>query len=216
MKLILLGPPGAGKGTQAQELERRHNLVQLSTGDMLRATIGSGSDLGKEIKAIVDSGALVPDEIMIRMISERIAQPDCANGFILDGFPRTTAQAEALDTMLAEKDMKLDHVIEMAVNADVLAERIGGRFSCAKCGAGYHDEFQQTKVDGICDHCGSTEFSRRSDDKPETVKARLQAYEKQTAPLLPYYREKELLKTVDAMAEIDEVTRQLEGILADA
>ncbi|MBT5459971.1 MAG: adenylate kinase [Rhodospirillaceae bacterium] len=216
MKLILLGPPGAGKGTQAQELERRHNLVQLSTGDMLRTTIGSGSDLGKEIKAIVDSGALVPDEIMIRMISARIAEPDCENGFILDGFPRTTAQAEALDAMLAEKGMKLDHVIEMAVDTEVMVTRIGGRFSCAKCGAGYHDVFQKTKEDGVCDHCGSTEFSRRSDDKPETVKARLEAYEAQTAPLLPYYREKGQLKTVDAMAEIDEVTRQLEAILADA
>lgn len=216
MKLILLGPPGAGKGTQAQELERRHNLVQLSTGDMLRATIGSGSDLGKELKAIVESGALVPDEIMIRMISARIAEPDCENGFILDGFPRTTAQAEALDAMLADQGMQLDHVIAMAVDAEVLAKRIGGRFSCAKCGAGYHDEFQKTTVDDVCDHCGSTEFSRRSDDKPETVKARLEAYEKQTAPLLPYYREKGQLKSVDAMAEIDEVTRQLEAILADA
>ena len=216
MKLILLGPPGAGKGTQAQELERRHNLMQLSTGDMLRATIGSGSDLGKEIKGIVDSGALVPDEIMIRMISARIAEPDCENGFILDGFPRTTAQAEALDTMLADQGMTLDHVIEMAVDADVLAKRIGGRFSCAKCGAGYHDEFQQTKEDGVCDHCGSTEFTRRSDDNAETVKARLEAYEKQTAPLLPFYREKGQLKSVDAMAEIDEVTRQLEAILAGA
>ena len=216
MKLILLGPPGAGKGTQAQELERRHNLMQLSTGDMLRATIGSGSDLGKEIKGIVDSGALVPDEIMIRMISARIAEPDCENGFILDGFPRTTAQAEALDTMLADQGMTLDHVIEMAVDADVLAKRIGGRFSCAKCGACYHDEFQQTKEDGVCDHCGSTEFTRRSDDNAETVKARLEAYEKQTAPLLPFYREKGQLKSVDAMAEIDEVTRQLEAILAGA
>ena len=216
MKLILLGPPGAGKGTQAQELERRHNLMQLSTGDMLRATIGSGSDLGKEIKGIVDSGALVPDEIMIRMISARIAEPDCENGFILDGFPRTTAQAEALATMLADQGMTLDHVIEMAVDAEVLAKRIGGRFSCAKCGAGYHDEFQQTKEDGVCDHCGSTEFSRRSDDNAETVKARLVAYEKQTAPLLPFYREKGQLKSVDAMADIDEVTRQLEAILAGA
>lgn len=213
MKLILLGPPGAGKGTQAQELERRHNLIQLSTGDMLRATIASGSDLGKELKEIVESGALVPDEIMIRMISERIAQPDCANGFILDGFPRTTAQAEALDTMLADKGLSLDHVIEMSVDSDVLAKRIGGRFSCAKCGAGYHDEFQKPGVDGVCDHCGSQEFSRRADDNPETVKTRLEAYEKQTAPLLPYYREKGQLRSVDAMASIEDVTREIEQIV---
>ncbi len=214
MKLILLGPPGAGKGTQAQELERRHHLIQLSTGDMLRATIASGSDLGREIKAIVESGALVPDEIMIRMISERITQPDCDNGFILDGFPRTTAQAEALDTMLIEKGLKLDHVIEMSVDADVLAHRIGGRFSCAKCGAGYHDEFQKPGVDGVCDYCGSQEFTRRADDNPETEKARLKAYEKQTAPLLPYYRDKGQLRSVDAMASIDDVTREIEKIVA--
>ncbi len=214
MKLILLGPPGAGKGTQAQELERRHHLIQLSTGEMLRATIASGSDLGREIKAIVESGALVPDEIMIRMISERITQPDCDDGFILDGFPRTTAQAEALDTMLTEKGLKLDHVIEMSVDADVLAHRIGGRFSCAKCGAGYHDEYQKPGLDGLCDHCGSTEFSRRADDKPETVKARLEAYEKQTAPLFPYYRDKGQLRSVDAMASIEDVTREIEQIVA--
>ena len=214
MKLILLGPPGAGKGTQAQELERRHNLIQLSTGDMLRATIASGSELGTELKEIVESGALVPDEIMIRMISERIVQPDCDNGFILDGFPRTTAQAKALDTMLTEKGLQLDHVIEMSVDADVLAQRIGGRFSCAKCGAGYHDEFQKPSIDGLCDHCGSQEFSRRADDNPETVKARLVAYEKQTAPLLPYYRGKGQLRSVDAMAAIEDVTRQIEQIVA--
>ncbi len=214
MKLILLGPPGAGKGTQAQELERRHKLIQLSTGEMLRATIESGSDLGRELKEIVESGALVPDDIMIRMISERIVEPDCDNGFILDGFPRTTAQAEALDTMLTEKGLKLDHVIEMSVDADVLAHRIGGRFSCAKCGAGYHDEFQKPGVDGLCDHCGSQEFSRRADDNPETVKARLVAYEKQTAPLLPYYRDKRQLRSVDAMASIEDVTREIEQIVA--
>jgi len=214
MKLILLGPPGAGKGTQAQELERRHHLIQLSTGDMLRATIASGSALGREVKEIVESGALVPDDIMIRMIAERIAKPDCESGFILDGFPRTTAQAEALDTMLAEKGLKLDHVIEMSVDADVLARRIGGRYSCAKCGAGYHDEFQKPGVDGLCDHCGSQEFTRRADDNPETVKARLEAYEKQTAPLLPYYRKRGQLRTVDAMAPIEEVTREIEQIVA--
>ncbi len=216
MKLILLGPPGAGKGTQAQELERRRNLVQLSTGDMLRAVIASGSALGQEIKAIIDSGALVPDDIMVRMIADRIEQPDCADGFILDGFPRTTAQAEALDVMLDARNTALDHVIAMAVDADVLTRRIGGRFSCAKCGAGYHDEFQKPRQDGVCDHCGGTEFTRRSDDKPETVRARLEAYEAQTAPLLPYYREKNLLRSVNAMAGIDEVTAEIEKILIGA
>ncbi len=214
MKLILLGPPGAGKGTQAQELERRHHLVQLSTGEMLRATIESGSALGKKVKKIVESGSLVPDDIMISMISERIAQPDCDSGFILDGFPRTTAQAEALDKMLSDKNLDLDHVIEMAVDAGVLAQRIAGRYSCAKCGAGYHDEFQKPAVEGVCDFCGSREFSRRADDNLETVKARLEAYEKQTAPLLPYYRGKGKLKTIDAMAPIDDVTRQIEQIVA--
>ena len=214
MNLILLGPPGAGKGTQAQALEQSRNLVQLSTGDMLRATIASGSDLGKQIKSIVDAGALVPDDIMIRMIAGRIEQPDCRNGFILDGFPRTTAQAEALDRMLAEKSMKLDHVIEMAVDAEVLVRRIAGRYSCAKCGTGYHDEYQRPRKEGVCDRCGSTEFKRRSDDQPETVRARLDAYEKQTAPLLPYYRRKGLLRQVDAMAPIEAVTRQIEDILA--
>jgi len=214
MKLILLGPPGAGKGTQAQELERRHHLIQLSTGEMLRATIASGSKFGKEVREITESGALMPDEIMIRMISERIMQPDCDDGFILDGFPRTTAQAEALDTMLAEKGLKLDHVIELSVDAEVLANRIGGRFSCAKCGAGYHDEFQKPGVDGLCDHCGYQKFTRRADDKPKTVKARLKAYEKLTAPLLPYYRDKGQLRTVDAMAAIEEVTREIEQIVA--
>ncbi len=214
MKLILLGPPGAGKGTQAQALERSHHLIQLSTGEMLRATIASGSDLGNELKGIVESGGLVPDEIMIRMISERITQPDCDTGFILDGFPRTTAQAEALDTMLTEIGLKLDHVIAMSVDAEVLAHRIGGRFSCAKCGAGYHDEFQKPSVDGMCDHCGSQEFTRRADDNLETVKARLKAYEKQTAPLLPYYRDKGQLRSVDAMASIEDVTREIEQIVA--
>ena len=213
MNLILLGPPGAGKGTQAQELERRRKLVQLSTGEMLRATAASGSELGMQIKKILDSGALVPDDIMIRMIADRIEQPDCGNGFVLDGFPRTTAQAEALDRMLAEKGMKLDHVIEMSVDPEVLAKRIGGRYSCARCGAGYHDEYHRPAKEGVCDHCGSTAFTRRSDDNPETVRARLDAYEKQTAPLLPYYRKKGKLRQVDAMAPIEEVTRQIESIL---
>jgi adenylate kinase len=216
MNLILLGPPGAGKGTQAQELERRHGLIQLSTGDMLRASIGAGSDLGQEVKSIMDSGALVPDEIMIRMISERIDQPDCTNGFILDGFPRTTAQAEALDDMLAKKSMKVDHVIEMSVDAEVLTNRIAGRFSCAGCGAGYHDDFQKPVKDGLCDRCGKTEFSRRSDDNAETVRKRLDAYEAQTAPLFPYYRGKDSLRTVDALAEIADVTAEIEAVIGGA
>ena len=216
MNLILLGPPGAGKGTQAQALERRHGLIQLSTGDMLRAAISSGSDLGQEVKSIMDSGALVPDEIMIRMISERIDQPDCTDGFILDGFPRTTAQAEALDDMLDKKSMKVDHVIEMSVDAEVLTKRIAGRFSCTGCGAGYHDDFQKPVKDGLCDHCGKTEFSRRSDDNAETVRKRLDAYEAQTAPLLPYYRGKGSLRTVDALAEIANVTAEIEAVIGGA
>jgi adenylate kinase len=215
MRLVLLGPPGSGKGTQAQEIVGRHRgIVHLSTGEMLRAVIASGSELGREVKKIIDSGALVPDDVMVQMIAEQISEPDCVNGFILDGFPRTTAQAEALDRMLAEKGMNLDHVIEMAVDADVLTDRIAGRFSCAKCGAGYHDEFRKTAKEGICDHCGGTEFTRRSDDRPETVRARLKAYEGQTAPLLPYYRERSLLRTIDALAPIDNVTAQIEGVLA--
>ncbi len=216
MKLVLLGPPGSGKGTQAQELERRHKLVQLSTGDMLRETIASGSALGAEVKTIIGSGALVPDDIMVKMIAERIDAPDCANGFILDGFPRTTAQAEALDEMLARKGTSLDHVLAMTVDAEILSRRISGRYSCAKCGAGYNDEFQQPKIDGVCDNCGGTEFSRRSDDNPETVRARLDAYEEQTAQLFPYYREKKLLRSVDAMAEIGDVTAEIERILSVA
>jgi len=213
MNLILLGPPGAGKGTQAQMLERDRGLVQLSTGDMLRAEIASGSALGKRVKGLMDSGALVPDDVMIQMIAERIDRPDCGKGFILDGVPRTTAQAEALDRMLAKKGLKLDLVIEMTVDPEVLTRRIAGRFSCARCGAGYHDEFKRPRVEGVCDSCGGREFTRRSDDRPETVKARLDAYERQTAPLLPYYRAKGVARTVDAMAPIEEVGRQIESIL---
>ena len=213
MNLMLLGPPGAGKGTQAKRLEDGRGLVQLSTGDMLRAAVASGSDIGQQAKAIMERGDLVPDDIMIAMIRDRIQQPDCANGFILDGFPRTTAQAEALDEMLADMDVKLDHVIEMKVDDAILVERISGRYSCAKCGAGYHDQFQKPSSDGVCDNCGSTEFTRRKDDNAETVASRLEAYHAQTAPLLPYYDDQDVLKSVDGMAEIDEVTRQIEAVL---
>lgn len=213
MNLILLGPPGAGKGTQARRLQDERGLIQLSTGDMLRSAVKSGSEIGKRAKAVMDSGKLVSDEIMIAMIEERIAQPDCKKGFSLDGFPRTEAQAKALDTMLDAQGLALDHVIEMAVDEAALTQRIVGRYTCAKCGAGYHESFQKPKVAGTCDICGSTEFTRRADDTAETVKTRLDAYRAQTAPILPYYRAKGVLKSVDGMADIDEVTRQITAIL---
>ena len=213
MNLILLGPPGCGKGTQAQRLQESHGLVQLSSGEMLRAAVASGSELGKQAKKIIEAGKLVPDDIMVRMIAERINRPDCADGFILDGFPRTTGQARALDAMLAEKKLPLDYVIEMKVDTRVLTSRITGRYSCAKCGAGYHDEFQKPETEGKCDACGGAEFTRREDDNAETVRARLAAYEEQTAPLLPYYREIGALRTVDGMAAIDDVTDQIETVL---
>ena len=216
MNLILLGPPGAGKGTQAQRLERAHGLIQLSTGDMLRAAVAAGSDVGKRAKAVMEAGQLVSDDIVVGIIADRIAQDDCKNGFILDGFPRTVAQAEALDTMLAERGMKLDRVIDMKVDDDILVERVSGRYTCAKCNAGYHDKFQQPKVAGVCDICGGTEFKRRADDNAETVRSRLGAFHAQTAPLLPYYDSKGVLGTVDGMAPIDEVTRQIEADLGFA
>jgi len=215
MNLILLGPPGAGKGTQAKRLETARGLVQLSTGDMLRQAVASGSALGQQAKQVMEAGQLMPDEIIIAMIAERIAAPDARKGFVLDGFPRTEAQAEALDRMLAGRSSRLDAVIELAVDEDALIERISGRYTCAKCGAGYHDKFQTPKIPGVCDRCGSTEFVRRKDDNPETLKARLEAYRGQTAPIVPYYRRKGLLKEVDGMAAPDQVTREIETILGD-
>ncbi|MBT3238276.1 MAG: adenylate kinase [Rhodospirillaceae bacterium] len=213
MKLMLLGPPGAGKGTQAKRLEDAYNIIQLSTGDMLRAEVASGSDLGKEAKEVMESGALVSDELVIGIISSRIDQDDCQKGFILDGFPRTTPQAEALDVMFADKGMTLDSVIEMKVDDDAMVERITGRYTCSECGAGYHDSFQKPKVDGTCDKCGGTEFTRRADDNAETVRSRLEAYHEQTAPIILYYGDKGVLKSIDGMAGIDEVTAQLKEVI---
>ncbi len=213
MNLILLGPPGAGKGTQAKRIEEARGLVQLSTGDMLRAAVAAGTDVGNKAKAVMEAGELVSDDIVIGIISERIDEPDCENGFILDGFPRTVAQAEALDKLLAEKDKTLDIVIEMQVEDDPLVGRITGRFTCAKCGEGYHDEFKKPVRDGICDKCGGTEMTRRADDNEETVRSRLAAYHEQTAPLIDYYGKKGVLKSIDGMKAIDEVTSQISAVL---
>ena len=214
MNVLLLGAPGAGKGTQAKNLEDNFNLIQLSTGQMLRDEVKTGSELGQTAKKLMDAGQLVPDELIIAMISARIDQEKDSVGVILDGFPRTTAQAEALDVMLNEKGVKLDHVIQLAIDEDIIMERLTGRFGCAKCGAGYHDKFQQPKVEGTCDVCGSTEFVRRSDDNPETVRSRLDAYHEQTAPILPYYAEKGVLKNIDGLGEIDAVYARIEEVIA--
>lgn len=213
MILVMFGPPGAGKGTQAQRIEKSHSLVQLSTGDMLRAAKEAGTPVGLKAKAAMESGQLVTDEIVVGIIAERISEDDCKNGFILDGFPRTIAQADALDAMLTEKGLKLSHVVEMEVDDAVIVERVSGRFTCATCNEGYHDSFKPTKVEGTCDECGGTEFIRRPDDNAETVASRLKAYHGQTAPLLPYYRDKGLLRTVDGMASIDEVGQQISEVL---
>jgi adenylate kinase len=214
MNIILLGPPGSGKGTQAKRIEQTHGIVQLSTGDMLRATTASDSEFGRRVKAIMDSGQLVPDDIIVEMIDRRIAERDCRKGFILDGFPRNVPQAEALDAMLAAHGLKLDHVILLDVDEAVLVDRLSGRFSCNHCGASYHERYNRPRRDGVCDVCGSTEFVCRADDRPEAVKARFEVYRRQTAPILPYYASRGILRRIDGMADIDAVTREIEKVLA--
>ena len=214
MKLILLGPPGAGKGTQAQQIAKKRGLVQLSTGEMLRAAARAGTEIGLKAKALMDKGELVSDEIVVGIIAERIAQPDCEAGFILDGFPRTLQQAAALDRMLAGKGEQMDAVIELKVDYNRLVERIVGRYACANCGEGYHDRFKRPKVRGVCDVCGSTEFTRRGDDNAETVTTRMMAYYRETSPLIGYYFCRGNLHAVDGMAPIEKVADEVEDILA--
>jgi adenylate kinase len=214
MKLILLGPPGAGKGTQAQQLAKKRNLVQLSTGEMLRAAVKAGTEVGLKAKALMDKGELVSDDVVVGIIVERIAQPDCKNGFILDGFPRTLQQAAALDRMLADKGDRMDAVVELKVDYNRLVERIVGRYACAKCGEGYHDRFKRPKVRGVCDVCGSTDFTRRADDNAETVTTRMMAYYRETSPLIGYYFCKGNLHAVDGMEPIEDVAEAIDGVLA--
>jgi adenylate kinase len=213
VNIILLGPPGAGKGTQARMIEASRGLVQLSTGDMLRAAVAAGSEIGKRAKDIMARGALVPDDVVIGIIAERIEQPDCAKGFQLDGFPRTLVQAAALEKLLAEKGRRLDAVIEMRVDDDELVRRVAGRYTCATCGEGYHDTAKQPAVAGVCDKCGSREFKRRADDNAEAMRVRLMAYYKETSPLIGYYTCKGNLHTVDGMVSIEDVARQIGAVL---
>jgi adenylate kinase len=213
VNIILLGPPGAGKGTQASRLEQERGMVQLSTGDMLRSAVKAGTPVGLKAKAVMDAGQLVSDEIVVGILSDRLDAPDTSMGFILDGFPRTVAQAEALDRLLADKGRQLDWVIELDVDEEALVDRITGRFSCTVCGAPYHDRYHLPKVEGVCDVCGSTSFSRRKDDTEETVRTRMAEYRAKTAPILPYYEARGLLRHVDGMAEVDAVTAQIEAVI---
>ena len=213
MDIILLGPPGAGKGTQAQRLVEHHGMLQLSTGDMLRETRKADTELGRKVADIMDSGALVSDDIVSAMIDAKLADMGPSVGAIFDGYPRTAAQAEQLDGILSKHGRKLDHVIELEVNEDALVERITGRYTCANCGAGYHDSFNQPEKEGVCDKCGSTEFKRRADDTEETVRHRMHVYRSETAPILPGYESRGIVTRVDGMGAIDEVTHAIDAIL---
>lgn len=216
LNIILLGPPGAGKGTQASRLEDEHGMIQLSTGDMLRAAVKAGTPIGVQAKAVMDAGELVSDEIVSGLIGERLDELGADVSVIFDGYPRTAAQAASLDQILSDRGRKLDHVIELVVEEDALVDRITGRFSCAKCGEGYHDRYKLPKVDDICDICGSNEFKRRPDDNEETVRTRMAEYRAKTAPILPIYDARGIVTRVDGMADIDVVNNAIETILSAA
>ena len=213
MRLILLGPPGAGKGTQAKRLGAAHGIPQLSTGDMLREAIANGTETGRRAKAVMDAGKLVSDEIVNRIVAERFDGADAASGFILDGYPRTLEQADELGRMLGERGTRLDAVVELKVDDDTLVERVSGRFTCGNCGEGYHDEFKLPATPGVCDVCGHQEFKRRPDDNAETMRTRLGAYYKETAPLVGYYYANDMLRRVDGMGEIDDVGAEIDRTL---
>lgn len=213
LDIILLGPPGAGKGTQAGRLEDAYGMVQLSTGDMLRAAVKAGTPIGLQAKAVMDAGELVSDAIVSGIIGDRLDELGADTPVIFDGYPRTAAQAEALDAILAARGRSLDHVIELEVDEDALVDRITGRFTCGSCGEGYHDRYKQPKVDGVCDVCGSSEFKRRPDDNAETVRTRMAEYRGKTAPILPIYEARGIVSRVDGMADMDEVTAAIEAIL---
>ncbi|SNS58616.1 adenylate kinase [Tropicimonas sediminicola] len=214
--LILLGPPGAGKGTQARMLEEKFGLVQLSTGDLLRGAVAAGTEAGKAAKAVMEAGQLVSDEIVIAVLKDRLADDDVKNGVILDGFPRTTAQAEALDALLTERGQKINAAISLEVEDEAMVARVSGRYTCAACGEGYHDSFKKPAVEGVCDNCGGTEFKRRADDNAETVRSRLEAYHAQTAPLIAFYQERGQLQEVAAMGAIPEIAAKLNEIVEQA
>ncbi|PZQ49629.1 MAG: adenylate kinase [Rhodovulum sulfidophilum] len=213
MNIILLGPPGAGKGTQARRLVDSYGMVQLSTGDMLRAAKTSGTEMGKKVAEVMARGDLVTDDIVIGLIAEQLDGEAGKQGLIFDGFPRTLAQADALDELLAEKGKQLDAVIEMKVDDEVLVDRVSGRFTCAKCGEVYHDTIRPTKAEGVCDVCGSTEFTRRADDNADAMRVRLMAYYRSTSPLIGYYYAKGKLSAVDGLAEIDAVADEIKAKL---